>query len=210
MRASSSVESAIPLRGYFLSVGGALLLLLFAADWVLPAPLPIRFDESHSVLPPIRILSELKRPEVVVIDTNQAAPTPMPPDEIALTTSQLPTFDVANAAQQPRSSVSEQLDESESSLVTSPLTVSPARESLAQLEPVVRDQAGLGLGRRVAKSEPQRKFAQARSWKRQPARHPRFDRNLGWCDSWSRQRGSCRYAFMHSRRTKSPFREAQD
>lgn len=172
MRASSSVESAIPLRGYFLSVGGALLLLLFAADWVLPAPLPVRFDESHSVLPPIRILSELKRPEAVVIDTNQPAPTLMPPGEIALTTSQLSSFDVAKSA-------SEQLDESESSLVTSPPTLSHARESLAQFEPVVRDQAGLGEGRRVAKSEPQRKFAQARSWK-------------------------------HSRRTKSPFRKAQD
>lgn len=208
MRASSSVESAIPLRGYFLSVGGALLLLLFAADWVLPAPLPIRFDESHSVRPQIRILSEMKRPEMVVIDTNRAAPPPTP-EEIALTTSQLPSSDVASAAQEPRP-VSEQLDESESSLVTLHLPLSPARESLAQLEPVARDQNGPGKRRRVAKSEPQRKFAQARSWKWQSARHPHPDTNLGWCDSPGGHHGSCRYAFVPSQRTKLPFREAQD
>ncbi|QPF88642.1 hypothetical protein [Bradyrhizobium commune] len=169
-------------------------MLLFAADWVLPAPAPVRSDESHSVRPPIRILSEMKRPEMVIIDTNRAAPS-LTPDEIALTTSQLTSSDVASAAHQPRP-VSEQLDESESSLVTSPLTLSPARESLAQLEPVVRDQTGPAKSRRVAKSEPQRKFARARSWK--------------WCDSSRRQQSSCRYAFVPSRRTKLPFREAQD
>lgn len=175
-RACSSVESAIPLRGYFLSVGGALLLLLFAADWVLPAPAPIRFDESHSVRPPIRILSEMKRPEVVVIDTNRAAPTPALPDEIASATSQLPSSEWASAAQQPALS-----EQPEGSPLALPQTHSPARESLAQLEPAVRDQAGPDKRRRTVKSEPQRKFAQAR-----------------------------RYVFMQSRRTKLPFREAQD
>ena len=68
MRAGGSVESEIPLLGYVLSVGGALLLLLFAADWVLPAPLPSQLMESHSAIPPIRIHSELKAPEAVVIE----------------------------------------------------------------------------------------------------------------------------------------------
>ena len=40
MRARSSVNSQTPVRGYFLWVGGALLVLLFAADSLLPAPLP--------------------------------------------------------------------------------------------------------------------------------------------------------------------------
>lgn len=210
MRTSSPAESAIPLRGYFLSVGGALLLLLFAADWVLPAPAPIRSDESHSVRPPIRILSEMKRPEMVVIDTNRAAPTPVPPDEIASSSSRLPSSELANAAQQPPPSVSEQLDEGEGSPVTLAQTHSPARESLAQLEPAARDKAGPGKRHRIVKSEPQRRFAQARRWSRQPARHPALDTDLGSCDSLGRQHGSCRYAFMQSRRTKPTFREAQD
>lgn len=78
VRAGGSVESEIPLRGYLLSVGGALLLLLLAADWVLPAPLPSRLMESHSALPPIRIHSELRGPEAVVIDTNRPVLMPMP------------------------------------------------------------------------------------------------------------------------------------
>lgn len=210
MRARNSVDSVVPLRGYFLSVGGALLVLLFAADWVLPAPAPIRFDESKSVRPPIRILSEMKRPEVVVIDTNRVAPTPALPDEIASTTSQLPSSELADAAQQAAPAVSEQVGESGGSPPTLPQTHSPIRESLAQLEPAARDQATPGKRRRVVKSEPQRRFAQARRSSRQPPRRAAFDTDLGWCDSPGRQHGSCRYAFMQSRRTKLPFREAQD
>jgi hypothetical protein len=70
-RARGSVDSQIPLRDYFLWVGGALLVLLFAADSLIPAPLPSKLIESHSTLPPIRITSELKGPEAVVIDTSQ-------------------------------------------------------------------------------------------------------------------------------------------
>jgi hypothetical protein len=93
--ANSLVEPELPLRAYFLSVGGALLLLLLAVDWVLPAPLPSRLADSHSALP-IRIHSDLKAPEAVFIDTNvfsanpmaaenesPAAPSPMPHPEVA-------------------------------------------------------------------------------------------------------------------------------
>lgn len=76
MRVSVSAESEFPLRGYFMSVGGALLLLLFAADVIMPAP--DRLAESHSSLPPIRIHSDLKRPEAVFIDTNQFESRPVP------------------------------------------------------------------------------------------------------------------------------------
>jgi hypothetical protein len=56
-------------------------VLLFAADSLLPAPLPSKLIESHSTLPPIRITSELKGPEKVVIDTSQSdfLPTSRPP-----------------------------------------------------------------------------------------------------------------------------------
>lgn len=209
MRASSSAETAIPLRRYFVSVGGALLVLLFAVDWVLPAPAPIRSDESHTMRPSIRILSEIKRPELVVIDTNRAAPIPALPDEIASTSSQLPSSALAEAAQRLPPAVSGQADESEGSPVSLLRAHSPARESLAQLEPAVRDK-GRGKWHRAVESEPQRRFAQARRWSRQPARHTALDTDLGACDSPGRQHGSCRYAFMHSRRTKPTFTEAQD
>ncbi|EHQ99994.1 hypothetical protein Bra471DRAFT_00532 [Bradyrhizobium sp. WSM471] len=68
--ANSLDEPELPLRTYFLSAGGALLLLLQAADWVLPAPLPSRLTDSDSARPPIRIQSELKGPEAVVFDTS--------------------------------------------------------------------------------------------------------------------------------------------
>jgi hypothetical protein len=74
MRMSASVDSALPLRGYVLSVGGALLGLLLAADWVMPAPQPSRFAQSETVLPQIRIRSDVKLPEPVIINTNQPPP----------------------------------------------------------------------------------------------------------------------------------------
>ena len=90
MRARGSVDTQIPLRDYFLWVGGALLVLLFAANSLLPAPLPSKLIESHSTLPPIRITSDLKGPEAVVIDTSQPGFLPMLPDkEIAAAPSPL-------------------------------------------------------------------------------------------------------------------------
>jgi hypothetical protein len=91
--ASSLVEPELPLRAYFLSVGGALLLLLLAANWVQPAALPSRLMDSHSALPPIRIHSELKGPEAVVIDTSGFGLLPMlPEDKSAAAPSQLAQF----------------------------------------------------------------------------------------------------------------------
>ena len=42
----------------------------------LPAPSPGRFAEPDPALPPIRIHSAVKGPELVVIDTNQSLPAP--------------------------------------------------------------------------------------------------------------------------------------
>ncbi|UWU74843.1 hypothetical protein N2603_33055 [Bradyrhizobium huanghuaihaiense] len=75
MRASRSTDTTLPLRGYFLSVGGALLCLLWVTSWALPAQLPSRFAEPDPARPPIRIHSDVKGPERVVIDTNQSPPT---------------------------------------------------------------------------------------------------------------------------------------
>ncbi|WP_407159454.1 hypothetical protein [Bradyrhizobium sp. STM 3557] len=98
MRVSGSLDPVLPLRGYLLAVAGALLLLLLAADWVLPAPLPGRFDESNPALPPIRIHSDVKGPEAVSIDTNQ--PLPAHTDEVVMVASQPGSLDAPDAAQQ--------------------------------------------------------------------------------------------------------------
>jgi hypothetical protein len=160
-RASSLVEPELPMRAYFLSVGGALLLLLLAADLVQPAALPSRLMDSHSSLPPIRIHSELKRPEAVVIDTSGFGLLPMPPEnEGAAAPSQLPSSDVADAAKQPSSP--EAGDGSEIS--PGALTDTHLRQSLAQLQPAVPDRAGRGRRPREITAR-QRKLAQMRSGK---------------------------------------------
>ena len=196
-RARGSVDAQTPLRGYFLWIGGALLVLLFAADSLLPAPLPSRLIETHSMLPPIRITSERKGPEAVVIDTSQLGFLPMLPDkEIAAAPSPPPSSDVADAVRQSPVSSSEQADGSDGS----PAVSTHVRETLAQLGPEVSDQAGSSRRPVVLASEPRRNLAQTRSEKRRrSARHPSFDTTREWCDSLSHRQGSCRYAIMRPR-----------
>ena len=197
MRARGLVDAQTPLRGYFLWVGGALLVLLFAANSLLPAPLPSKLIESHSTLPPIRITSERKGPEAVVIDTSQLGFLPMLPDkEIAAAPSPPLSSDVAHAARQPPASSSEQADASDGS----PAISTHVRETLAQLGPVVSDQARLSRKRVGLASEPQRNFA--RTWsekRRRSALGSEFDTALEWCDSVSYGQDSCRYTIMHPR-----------
>ena len=74
-RALGWIDSEIPLRRYFLCVGGVLLTLLFAADALMPRTPANESIGSGPKLP--RILhSERKGPEAVVIDTNQPAMVP--------------------------------------------------------------------------------------------------------------------------------------
>jgi hypothetical protein len=64
----------MPLRQYFAWVGGLLLVGLFAADWLFPAPV----HAPRSEIPPnetvnLRIRSDQKWPERVVIDAGRRA-----------------------------------------------------------------------------------------------------------------------------------------
>jgi hypothetical protein len=64
----------MPLLRYFLFVGGSLIALMLVVNVAFPtAPLPENLT-SGSDLPPIRIHSERKLPERVVIDTSVALP----------------------------------------------------------------------------------------------------------------------------------------
>jgi hypothetical protein len=77
MRAHVQLDSEMPLRQYFLFVGGALLTLLFAANWLMPLPPSNGLINSNVKLPVIRIHSELKGPEAVMIDTGKSTIGPM-------------------------------------------------------------------------------------------------------------------------------------
>jgi hypothetical protein len=70
--AHGQLDSTMPLRQYFLFVGGALLTLLLVANWLLPPTTSNKLTNSRVRLPPIRIHSELKGPEAVVIDTTNS------------------------------------------------------------------------------------------------------------------------------------------
>jgi hypothetical protein len=184
-RHASLVEPELPLRAYFLFVGAALLLLLLAADWVLPAPLPNQLIDSHSALPPIRIHTELKGPEAVIIDTGRFGPVPMPPEhDIGMAPSQLAEPEFATAA----------VSVSDSS--PAPTADLLFRESLARLQSPVHDQASEATRSRDVAAR-QRKLARTHPGKRRrPTRHPGFEAGLGSCDPSSRVHGPCRYALM--------------
>jgi hypothetical protein len=66
----------MPLRRYFLAGGGVLLALLFVANALLPEPPANDTVHSGASSPVIRIHSERKGPEAVVLDTSQ--PTIVP------------------------------------------------------------------------------------------------------------------------------------
>jgi hypothetical protein len=65
---SSAIE--MPLRQYFLFAGGALLSLLLAANAVFTPPASNKNGIVEPQLPQIRIHSEHKGPEAIVIDTS--------------------------------------------------------------------------------------------------------------------------------------------
>lgn len=68
MHADELVSPEMPLRQYFLLVGGGLLMLLLIVGVF---PQPKERTESGPSFPVIRITSELKTPPAVVIDTSQ-------------------------------------------------------------------------------------------------------------------------------------------
>jgi len=74
----------MPIFRYFLYVGGSLLALLLVANAALQTePLPSNLT-SAADLPPIRIHSDRKLPERVVLDTSAAMPAQAPAAPVAI------------------------------------------------------------------------------------------------------------------------------
>jgi hypothetical protein len=176
--ASGLVEPELPLQGYFLWVGGALLLLLLAAGWTLPAPAPSLLADSRSALPPIRIRSDTKEPEAVVLDTSGVG-----------LRARAAEHDIA--AEAPSRPSETHLESSDGS-PTQP-TDRRLRQSLAQSQPDVHDHAGQTAGREEIGAR-ERKLARAHPVKRRHAPHSAFANSLGACGSSIRERRHCRYA----------------
>jgi hypothetical protein len=92
---SQPIDAELPLKQYFLGVGGALLALLFAADALMPRTVSENIAPGPA-LPKIRIYSERKGPEAVVIDTKQLALAPVTAEQAELPMSRQ-TFALPNA-----------------------------------------------------------------------------------------------------------------
>ncbi len=89
----------MPVFRYFAYVGGALLVLLLACTALLPKP-PVADDTvaSGSDVPQIRIHTERKWPERIVLDTNAPMPAPAKVAQSAIPAQQPASADAAAKA----------------------------------------------------------------------------------------------------------------
>ena len=188
MRAHGSHESEMPLRGYILSVGGALLTLLFAADWLMARPAPNGSINSHSELPVIRIHSELKGPDAVVIKTNQPTILPLPAGHQSAAAAQgssSPEFHLDNTYEESVSPVLEQTDADD---LRPAMPAEPApnvRDRFAQLVPGSLRHGDSSESKR-REFAPQSKRKRPRIWTEKPQSfvlRSRLGPTLQWCHS---------------------------
>jgi len=128
------ISNELPLRRYFVLVGGALFALLLAAGAITPPP-PATESAPGPQLPRIRIYSELKGPEAVVIDTSRPIVVPAPTTR----------DDTRNTVAPPRPQVAEKTAE----LVPSSFKQTDAKEqSKVGHEPQPRSNVGKARSKR--------------------------------------------------------------
>ena len=83
VRAAQWHHSELPLKGYFMWVGSTLLVLLLAANWLLPTPAPNPLISSRVTLPPIRVYSKTKAPDEIAVDDVSPAIVTAPAENAA-------------------------------------------------------------------------------------------------------------------------------
>jgi hypothetical protein len=112
-------------------IGGALLLLLLALDGLMP---PTAFSHASAEVrfPPIRIRSDLKGPEAVVIDTSQVMRRPIPDHDIAAAEPVTPSRPESDADQAQPFTTLQGTAADHSTLTSQPAPA--AREAFAQLD----------------------------------------------------------------------------
>jgi hypothetical protein len=75
-------ESVVPWRGYVFWAGGTLLLVFLATDALMPPPAATRYFGEPAKMPTIRIHSEVKGPEKVIIDTGGFVRPELGPEQV--------------------------------------------------------------------------------------------------------------------------------
>jgi hypothetical protein len=164
----------MPWRGYFLWIGGVLLLLLFVADGWMPRTASSGALTARVNFPPIRIRSDVKGPGAVVIDTTRASLPPASGPELAAERRASPSLESDQSA---ADSLPQQAAADSSPLASAPAPA--AREAFAELV-----QPGRAMSRKpkTARSAPAaRRHAQARI--EAPRQHAERLRYLAcdWC-----------------------------
>lgn len=134
----------MPILRYFVFVGGSLLALLFVCDAFVPdVPLPAALTTS-SDRPAVRIRSERKWPERVVIDTSIPTPATIPaPVKVARTESAPAQADLVKSSVNPREAFARmtaidakpQQTASAQPVALAPRPATPAGEVKAELKP---------------------------------------------------------------------------
>jgi len=109
VRGRAQQDFIFPWRGYFLWVGAALLLILVVLGGSTPRTAFSELSRAEVKFPPIRIHSDAKGPEAVVIDTSQAIPPAVSNHGLAaLEATTVPSFKSAAPFDQPVSSTPRQ------------------------------------------------------------------------------------------------------
>jgi hypothetical protein len=121
-------SDAMPIFRYFILVGGALLALLFVADLALPKPPAEQSIETASNdLPLIRIRSERKLPERVVLDTSQPTIAPPTVTAAAVVAPQPPTVGGMSAKARVRETFAQFVPESKADATSVKKAAAPPR-----------------------------------------------------------------------------------
>ena len=138
MRGHAQSESVVPWRGYVLWVGGTLLALFVAADALMPPPAASRYFSAAAKMPTIRIHSEVKGPEVVVIDTSGFVPPELRTEQVEASEQNASSRKAIELQATPPMQ-----EQTEASVSASAPPVAGIRETFAQLAP----QAGVAPGK---------------------------------------------------------------
>jgi hypothetical protein len=147
----------MPWRGYFLWIGGVLLLFLFVTDGWMPRTTFSGVLTARAELPPIRIRSNVKGPDAVVIVTAQPSLPPASGPELAAERRASPSLESDQSA---AASTPPQAAADSSPSASAPAPAPAAREAFAELV-----QPGRAVPRKpkTARSAPAaRRHAQAR------------------------------------------------
>jgi hypothetical protein len=165
----------MPLLRYFFYVGAALLGLILISNFVLPqAPLPSTLT-SATDLPPVRIHSDRKLPERVVLDTSSTVSTKPVPMLAPVTVAQATAPASAAVAEIPpkarvREAFAQLPDEQASKSKAAPVTAAePKAAPVTTAEP-----------KAVSKPAPKRKVAKPRPGPVMVAQQPFFGRFWVW------------------------------